>query len=310
MSTITLFVNRVRCADETTGKYREKFGNDEIYLGAVYVGISADRSFDIRVVRTKEVYAHFDDKETVEWNRPLFTFDLGDPAVHRFPKAVLTSLVLAEHDAGNGRNDFLDTVAQQFRDKLTAAAIDGVANRAMAEAGVSPGGGERPGGVIGGGGRVIDRFPDLGRAGPAVLAAASGGAEVRDHRGETGPAPRRRPRPTDGGAPPIVRDHRGDTSGGVVTPSASETPPTAADPFVVSALKDWGKDQLKKIADEALKTGRQWIGDDVFPARLLVLDVPTADHTWNGSPDTSEEISEFVAHDGKYHVWSHWQLRA
>jgi hypothetical protein len=130
-SSISLFVPRVHCADETTGSFRERFGNDEIYLGAVYVGISADKSFDVRVVQTRSVGDNFDDNETVNWNWELFTYELGDPAVHPFPKAVLTSLVLAEHDWGDGRNDFVESVAEEFRKKLTEKAIDSVVTAAL-----------------------------------------------------------------------------------------------------------------------------------------------------------------------------------
>ena len=130
-SSLTLFVPRVHCADETTGSFRELFGNDEIYLGAVYVGISADKSFDVRVVQTRLVGDNFDDNETVNWNQELFTYDLGDPVVHPYPKAVLTSLVLAEHDWGDGRNDFVASVAEEFRKTLTAAAIDSVVSAAL-----------------------------------------------------------------------------------------------------------------------------------------------------------------------------------
>src|SRR5262249_50921718 len=134
-ASIGLYVPRVRCLDETGGSFRERFGNDEIYLGAVFVAISANKSFDVRVTGSKLVGANFDDKETVNWNRELFRYDLGDASVYPYPKAVLASLVLAEHDAGNGRNTFLEKLAQQFSDQLTKDAIDGVVKRAAVAAG-------------------------------------------------------------------------------------------------------------------------------------------------------------------------------
>lgn len=294
-TTITLFVPRVYCADETTGSFRERFGNDEMYLGAVYVGVSADKSFDVRIVRTRSVGDNFDDKETSNWNRALFSFDLGDPAVHPFPKAVLASLVLAEHDAGNGRNDFLETVASKFREKLTDSAIDAVAKAALAEAGVSVGGGpvvrDHRGGAGGGGGTV-----------------------VRDHRGEVvgGAVPRPRGRrvleaarvPADTGFGfdiPIL-------SGGSSGAGGSAAPPPA-DGIVVGALKDWAKDEIKAAVDYAISKAKSWAGDDVFPPVLKTLDIPSPSHTWNGSPDTPEEIAEFTGHDGKYQVSMLWQLR-
>jgi hypothetical protein len=283
-SSITLFVPRVRCADETTGRWREKFGNDEMYLGAVYVGISADKSFDVRVVRTRSVGDDYDDGESVNWNQALFTFDLGDPALHPFPKAALASLVLAEHDWGDGRNDYLETVAEEFRKKLTDNAIDAIAKAALAAAGVSGGGG-------GGGG--------------------GGGPVVRDHRGGSGGA--------------VVRDHRARaldvsisggqldavfTSGPTSVPGVAPAAPAPSDGLVVSALKDWAKDEIKGILKDLLAKAKSWAGDDIFPPVLRTLEIPSASHTWNGSADTPEEIAEFTAHDGKYQVATLWQLRS
>lgn len=281
-SSITLFVPRVRCADETTGKWREKFGNDEMYLGAVYVAISADKSFDLRVVRTRSVGDNYDDKETVNWNQPLFSFDLSDPVVHPFPKAVVASLVLAEHDSGNGRNDFLDKVAEEFRKKLTENAISTVARIALDAAGVSDG----------------------------------GGPVVRDHRGGVAATMRRAVRDHRTSVP--VARMAGDqvdadpTGGSGTGTGGKPADPTKLDPkqIVVSALSDWAKDQIKGILNDALAKAKSWAGDDIFPPVLQRLEIPSATHTWNGSGDTPEEIAEFVGHDGKYQVSTIWQLRS
>ena len=48
-SSISLFVPRP-LRRRNHGLVPRAIGNDEIYLGAVYVGISADKSFDVRVV--------------------------------------------------------------------------------------------------------------------------------------------------------------------------------------------------------------------------------------------------------------------
>ena len=82
-------------------------------------------------MRARSVGDYFDDNETVDWNQELFTFDLGDPAVHPFPKSVLASLVLAEHDWGDARNELLESVAEEFRKTLTEKAIDSVATAAL-----------------------------------------------------------------------------------------------------------------------------------------------------------------------------------
>jgi hypothetical protein len=95
-----------------------------MYLGAVTVSINANKSFNVITTGAKSVGSNFDDKETVNWNRDLFDLNLGDPAVYPYPKAVLTALVLAEHDSGNGRNKFIERLAQDFRKQFTQAAIE------------------------------------------------------------------------------------------------------------------------------------------------------------------------------------------
>jgi hypothetical protein len=135
-ASITLHVPRVRCVDETGGSFRERFGNDEMYLGAVFVAISANKSFDVRVSGSKLIGGNFDDKETVNWGKDLFQYDLGDASVYPYPKAVIASLVLAEHDTGNGRNAFLERMAQQFSDQLTNNAIEGAVKQAAVAAGL------------------------------------------------------------------------------------------------------------------------------------------------------------------------------
>lgn len=129
MTTIALHIPRVRCVDETGGRWAEKIGNDEIYLGAVFISISANKSFTVTTTGAKLVNNDFDDKETVNWNRDLFNYNLGDPAVYPYPKVVLASLMLAEHDNGNGRNKFLETLAQDLRAKLTSEAIEAAVNQ-------------------------------------------------------------------------------------------------------------------------------------------------------------------------------------
>lgn len=113
MARIALSIPRVRCMDETGGSWAEKFGNDEIYLGAVLALINANKSVAITTSGSKLVGNNFDDGETVRWMRDLVVQDLGDPSVYPYPKAVIASLVLAEHDAGNGRNNFLERLANR-----------------------------------------------------------------------------------------------------------------------------------------------------------------------------------------------------
>jgi hypothetical protein len=135
MANMALHVASVRCVDETGGSWAERFGNDEIYIGAVYVLINANKSFTVGTNGAKLVYNDFDDNETVRWNRDLFNIPLGDPGVYPYPKAMLASIMLAEHDTGNGRNKFLEKLAEEFRKKLTAQAIEGAIQARVARGG-------------------------------------------------------------------------------------------------------------------------------------------------------------------------------
>jgi hypothetical protein len=135
MASIALHIPRVRCVDETGGSFAERFGNDEIYIGAVFVIINANKSFTVGTTGAKLVGNNFDDNETVNWNRDLFNLSLGTPSVDPYPKAVLASIMLAEHDAGNGRNKFLEKLAEEFRKKLTAQAIEGAISARMTRGG-------------------------------------------------------------------------------------------------------------------------------------------------------------------------------
>ena len=227
MSRIALRVPRVRCVDETGGKFAEKFGNDEMYLGAVYVLINANKSFTVTTTGAKLVGNNFDDGETVNWNRDLFNFDLGDHGVLPYPKAVVAALVLAEHDAGNGRNAFLEKMAAEFGVKLRAANLDDIINRSTA--------------------RV----------------ASGGGAAVA---------------------------------------------PAAVPVFVVEALKEFAKETIKEIGKKLISTASAWVGDDIFEPQQKSLDIPSANHTWNGQRQTPEEVVRFVGHKGIYDVSMFWRL--
>ncbi len=223
MAEIALKIASVRCVDETGGRWAEKFGNDEIYIGAVYVLINANKSFTVGTTGARLVGNNFDDGETVRWNRDLFSLPLGDPNVYPYPKAVLASVMLAEHDGGNGRNKFLEQLAEEFRKKLTAQALEG-----------------------------------------AISARVGHGS-----------------------------------SGGVAFAPAAAV--------VVDALKDFAKDKLKELGNYLIGKVSSWVGDDIFPTSIKLLDLSSDNQTWNGQPSTPGETLEFRGHDGVYTAVMRWE---
>lgn len=246
MARIALSIPRVRCVDETGGSWAEKFGNDEIYLGAVLALINANKSVSITTSGSKLVGNNFDDGETVHWMRDLVVQDLGDPAVYPYPKAVVASLVLAEHDAGNGRNNFLERLANDLRAKLNPAALDAA----------------------------------LGRVESGVTRRAVGGTVLTS-------------------VPHITA---------LGSSTAPATPAPALNPQAFELIKGFAAEKVKEVGNYLISTVSSWVGDDIFPPAVKVLDIPSPDHTWNGGRMTPEEDVEFVGHKGRYTVTMYWAM--
>lgn len=98
MSTkLNLRIHRVVCVDETGGKWAEKFGNDEIYLG----GFTLDANHNTMGYGPRSVYAHFDDGDVKTFSPPRVcaTIDLGG-SFNR-TRNYYAGFLLIEHDSGN-----------------------------------------------------------------------------------------------------------------------------------------------------------------------------------------------------------------
>ncbi len=99
MSTkLSLRVHKVACLDESGGKYAERIGNDEIYLGGFVVAESGDTTS----INPVSIYPHFDDGDVKVFNPPKVfkTIDLPQ-GVWAQPKGFGIGLVLIEKDAGD-----------------------------------------------------------------------------------------------------------------------------------------------------------------------------------------------------------------
>lgn len=96
-SKLSFRIHRVSCIDETGGKYLEKIGNDEIFLG----GFAVNDSGKTIEISPFSVYPHFDDGDVKVFNPPklLHTFSLNTSNV--WPKKFGLGLILIEKDAGN-----------------------------------------------------------------------------------------------------------------------------------------------------------------------------------------------------------------
>jgi hypothetical protein len=107
---VSLQLVRVKCGDETGGKYVERVGNDEIWLS----GVAVDAAGETHKLEPFEVYPHFDDGDVKKFSPPKTIFRLRIPGGGNFPKTCLATLLLAEKDSGD-----LTALAQDAFDKAT-----------------------------------------------------------------------------------------------------------------------------------------------------------------------------------------------
>jgi hypothetical protein len=114
MARATLAIDMVKCVDEMGGSFREKFGNDEIYLAAI--GVGSDGT-PIKVPFF-QVGGNFDDGEVRRYSpaKNLVTLVANGNC-----SAVL---LLAERQHG-GMNDALDAAFAKAHETLAAAKAKG-----------------------------------------------------------------------------------------------------------------------------------------------------------------------------------------
>ncbi|MDT7838267.1 hypothetical protein [Aquabacterium sp. OR-4] len=110
-SALQLRIHSVRCVDETGGRFAERFGNDEIYMG----GHAMLGDGSTSVVPAFSVYPHFDDGDIKVYNPPrvFHTFALGPS----FPQEFAVGLVLIEKDAG-GMSDAIKRIADKVETEV------------------------------------------------------------------------------------------------------------------------------------------------------------------------------------------------
>jgi len=114
MPQATFFLEAVVCKDEMGGRIREKFGNDEIWMGAIGID-SAGRTIKVPFF---EVYAHFDDGD-------VKTFSPAKQLVSlRADGSCRVMLFLADKQYG-GMNDALDSAHAEAASTIARMKADG-----------------------------------------------------------------------------------------------------------------------------------------------------------------------------------------
>lgn len=112
-SNLRLRIHSVKCVDETGGRWDEKFGNDEIYLG----GFVIDPGNSAYKIAPFSVYPHFDDGDIKIYNPPLEFTDFNLVASQSWPKTVTAGFLLFEKDLG-GMKNFNDQVFSKLQQEI------------------------------------------------------------------------------------------------------------------------------------------------------------------------------------------------
>lgn len=118
MSTkLSLRIHRVTCIDETGGKYAERFGNDEIYLGGFAVNDKAETT-EIKAV---SIYPHFDDGDSKVFNPPKIFHTFPLPNAKSWgteAKGFGIGLVLIERDTGRDFSSAITKITEFAKKKI------------------------------------------------------------------------------------------------------------------------------------------------------------------------------------------------
>jgi hypothetical protein len=114
--TLAFRIHKVRCTDETGGKFQEKIGSDDIFLAAVAVHANNN----VEIIPSFHV-GQFKDKKERVFNppKPIIIFDLSKGG--NFPQGYVVKIVLIERDEGKGIDKFLKKLALEIKEKIRKA---------------------------------------------------------------------------------------------------------------------------------------------------------------------------------------------
>ncbi|MCE7042047.1 hypothetical protein [Dyadobacter sp. CY312] len=123
---LSIRILRVKCVDETNGKWVEKFGNDEIYLG----GFSVMPNGDTSEILPSSIYPHFDDGDVKVFSPPKI-FHTFSP-VGEMNNEFAIGLILIEKDEG-GATQAVQQITEKAQELIKAglATVGGLLGTAI-----------------------------------------------------------------------------------------------------------------------------------------------------------------------------------
>lgn len=130
---VALQLVRVKCGDETGGKYMEKVGKDEFYLSAVGV----DPGNKVHRLDPMEIDSNFVDGKVKEFSPPRTLLTLDVPEAGPFPKGCLVYLIGAERFDGNGHLEATSAAYTKATEHAAQAKADGGVTTALAGAAIA-----------------------------------------------------------------------------------------------------------------------------------------------------------------------------
>lgn len=124
---LSLRVHRVKCVDETGGRFAERVGNDEIYLGGFAV---VNQNGDTTKINPVSIYPHFDDGDVKVFNPPMTFTTISINNAGSWPKTFAVGLILIEKDQGGmveAVKKITDFFQNKLKEKLAQPQVSGVA---------------------------------------------------------------------------------------------------------------------------------------------------------------------------------------
>lgn len=112
MATATLAMDEVKCIDEMGGSFRERFGNDEIWI----LGIGVDSNANVHLIKPAEVFANFDDGDVKRFSpaRALVSLPHSGQPTDRCSAV----LVLAEQQPMGGMDKVMHALANTTKTQI------------------------------------------------------------------------------------------------------------------------------------------------------------------------------------------------
>lgn len=125
---LVLHIVRLKCGDETGGKWVEKAGTDQMYLSVIGV----DAAMRVSKVDPFRIGGNFNDGSLYEFSPPKPLLTLSVPASGSFPKTCSAHFILCENYDGKGHQEATKVAFEKAQSEARSAKADGGANVAGA----------------------------------------------------------------------------------------------------------------------------------------------------------------------------------